>query len=80
MTTKEKIIYIITDCVNTTVTESTKFADLPLDSMDCAEIATVMEFEFDFKLSQYTWNLFWKNKENTVADLINVIYNQIKKQ
>lgn len=69
---QEQILYILRNVTSIPFTLNTRFHDVPLDSMDFAELASIFEAKYDIKPTILQWDAFWK-ADHTVADLARFI-------
>ena len=68
-----QILYILSEYTGVKVTEGTLLSDLPIDSLDHAELACKFEFKFGLRANNQDWFELWGSTTNTVLNLIEFI-------
>lgn len=77
MELREALMYILSEYTGVKVTENTLLVDLPIDSLDHAELACQFEFKYGIKAENQQWMDLWSEPTHTVADLIKFVKDKL---
>lgn len=77
MELREALMYILSEYTGVSVTENTLLGDLPIDSLDHAELDCQLEFKYGFNAENQQWMDLWREPTHTVADLIKFVKDKL---